>query len=85
MLSTLVAVFTLDSWGRRVTLFYGAVGQGLSLLLIGVLVKPGIMDQNPLGYGIAATVFTFVYTAFFGMTWLTGKRQMGNIFLKICK
>ncbi|KAI8097542.1 general substrate transporter [Halteromyces radiatus] len=71
MLSTLVAVFTLDKWGRRFTLYYGAVGQCLSLLLIGILVKPEIMEQNPMGYGIGATVFTFIYTAFFGMTWLT--------------
>ncbi|CAO3632690.1 unnamed protein product [Mucor fragilis] len=71
MLSTLVAVFTLDRWGRRFTLFYGAVLQGISLIMVAVLTKPEIMNQNPLGYGIAATVFTFVYTALFGMTWLT--------------
>lgn len=71
MLSTLVAVFTLDKWGRRFTLFYGAVCQGISLILVAVLTKPEIMDKNPLGYGIGATFFTFAYTAFFGMTWLT--------------
>lgn len=71
MLSTLVAVFTLDKWGRRFTLFYGAVCQGISLILVAVLTKPEIMAQNPTGYGIGATVFTFLYTAFFGMTWLT--------------
>lgn len=71
MLSTLVAVFTLDKWGRRFTLFYGAVCQGISLVLVAVLTKPEIMAQNPSGYGIGATVFTFLYTAFFGMTWLT--------------
>lgn len=71
MLSTLVAVFTLDKWGRRFTLFYGAVCQGISLILVAVLTKPDIMAQNPAAYGIGATVFTFLYTAFFGMTWLT--------------
>lgn len=71
MLSTLVAVFTLDKWGRRFTLFYGAVCQGISLIMVAILTKPEIMQQNPLGYGIGATVFTFLYTAFFGMTWLT--------------
>ncbi|ORY95959.1 general substrate transporter [Syncephalastrum racemosum] len=71
MLSTLVAVFTLDRWGRRFTLFYGAVFQGISLILVAVLTKPEIMNQNKLGYGIGATVFIFSYTAFFGMTWLT--------------
>ncbi|KAI9480590.1 MAG: general substrate transporter [Benjaminiella poitrasii] len=71
MLSTLVAVFTLDKWGRRFTLFYGAACQGISLILVAVLTKPELMAKNPLGYGIGATVFTFLYTAFFGMTWLT--------------
>ncbi|KAG2237253.1 hypothetical protein INT48_006657 [Thamnidium elegans] len=71
MLATLVAVFTLDKWGRRFTLFYGAVCQGVSLVMVAVLTKPEIMAQNPLAYGIGATVFTFLYTAFFGMTWLT--------------
>ncbi|KAI9015651.1 general substrate transporter [Phycomyces nitens] len=71
MLSTLVAVFTLDRWGRRFTLFYGAICQGISLLMVAVLTKPSIMEQNPNAYGIGATVFTFAYTAFFGMTWLT--------------
>lgn len=46
MFSTLVAVFTLDRWGRRFTLMYGAVGQGISLLLVGVLTKPEIMQSN---------------------------------------
>ncbi|KAI9263052.1 general substrate transporter [Sporodiniella umbellata] len=71
MLSTLVAVFTLDKWGRRFTLFYGAVCQGISLVLVAVLTKPSIMAQNPYAYGVGATFFTFAYTAFFGMTWLT--------------
>ncbi|KAI8066256.1 general substrate transporter [Gilbertella persicaria] len=70
MLSTLVAVFTLDRWGRRFTMFYGAVCQGISLILVAVLTKPDIMAHNPTAYGIGATVFTFLYTAFFGMTWL---------------
>ncbi|RCI02406.1 hypothetical protein CU098_012035 [Rhizopus stolonifer] len=70
MLSTLVAVFTLDRWGRRFTMFYGAACQGISLILVAVLTKPDIMAHNPTAYGIGATVFTFLYTAFFGMTWL---------------
>ncbi|KAG0182620.1 hypothetical protein DFQ29_003173 [Apophysomyces sp. BC1021] len=70
MICTLVPVFTLDRWGRRFTLFYGAVCQGIALLMVGILTKPEIMAQNPLGYGIGATVFVFLYTGFFGMTWL---------------
>ena len=47
MLSTLIAVFTLDKWGRRFTLFYGAVCQGISLILVAILTKPDIMEKNP--------------------------------------
>ncbi|KAI8147134.1 general substrate transporter [Fennellomyces sp. T-0311] len=71
MLCTLVAVFTLDRWGRRFTLFYGAVCQGISLILVAVLTKPDLMAQNPTAYGVASAVFIFCYTGFFGMTWLT--------------
>ncbi|KAI9491200.1 general substrate transporter [Zychaea mexicana] len=71
MLCTLVAVFTLDRWGRRFTLFYGAVFQGISLILVAVLTKPDLVEMNPTAFGIAAAVFIFSYTAFFGMTWLT--------------
>ncbi|KAI7860436.1 general substrate transporter [Circinella umbellata] len=71
MFSTLVAVFTLDKWGRRFTMFYGAIGQGIALLMVGILTKPEIISQNPLGYGIGTTVFIFAYTALFGMTFLT--------------
>ncbi|KAI8149231.1 general substrate transporter [Fennellomyces sp. T-0311] len=71
MFSTLVAVFTLDKWGRRFTMFYGAVGQGIALLMVAILTKPEIIAQDPLGYGIGTTVFIFIYTALFGMTWLT--------------
>ncbi|CAE6478534.1 unnamed protein product [Rhizoctonia solani] len=35
MLATLVAVFTLDKIGRRWTLYWGAVGQGISMFLAG--------------------------------------------------
>ncbi|KAI7858574.1 general substrate transporter [Circinella umbellata] len=70
MLCTIVPVFTIDRWGRRFTLFYGAVLQGICMVLVGVLTKPDIMNHNSLAYGIGATVFTFGYTGFFGMTWL---------------
>ena len=70
MFCTIVPVFTIDRWGRRFTLFYGAVLQGICMLLIGILTKPDIMNHNSLAYGIGATVFTFGYTGLFGMTWL---------------
>lgn len=46
MLSTLVAVFTLDKFGRRFSLFWGAAGQGISLVLLSVMVHPNMLAQN---------------------------------------
>jgi MFS family permease len=71
MLSTLVAVFTLDRFGRRFSLFWGAAAQGISLILLSIMVHPSMLAKNATAYGIAGTVFIFMYTAFFGMTWLT--------------
>lgn len=46
MLSTLVAVFTLDRFGRRFSLIWGAAAQGLSLVLLSVMVHPKMLAQN---------------------------------------
>ena len=35
MISTLLAVLTIDRLGRRVGLYWGAVGQGIALFLLG--------------------------------------------------
>lgn len=72
MLSTLMAVVTIDRWGRRVGLYWGAVGQGIALILAGAFAR--LLKDNPekaAQYGGAAAFFVFVYTAIFGATWLT--------------
>lgn len=72
MLSTLMAVVTIDRWGRRVGLYWGAVGQGVALILAGAFAR--LLKDHPekaAQYGGAAAFFVFVYTAIFGATWLT--------------
>lgn len=77
MLSVLVAVFTLDKMGRRITLYWGAVIMGVSLLLTGAAAKYALQygakgDTSEANkWGAVVTTFTFVYTAGFGSTWLT--------------
>lgn len=73
MLSTLICVFTLDRIGRRWTLYWGSVGQGIALFLAGGLVK--YADEST-GHtktlaGNAAVAMVFLFTAIFGATWLT--------------
>ncbi|KAH9886703.1 general substrate transporter [Cubamyces lactineus] len=72
MLSTLLAVVTIDRLGRRVGLWWGAVGQGISLILAGAFSR--LLKDHPekaAQYGGAAAFFVFLYTFVFGATWLT--------------
>ena len=74
-LSTLICVFTLDRIGRRWTLYWGSVGQGISMFCAGGLaratINAGKNGGNVDGVGGAAVFFVFLFTAIFGATWLT--------------
>jgi MFS family permease len=70
-------VFTLDRIGRRWTLYWGAVAQGIALFLAGGLSRLG-QDARADGNmhkatmaGNGAVFFVYLYTAVFGATWLT--------------
>ncbi|KAI9719950.1 MAG: hypothetical protein M1828_005988 [Chrysothrix sp. TS-e1954] len=75
MASTLVAVFTLDRLGRRVTLFWGCIVMGASMFIVGGLDGKVLDSQNDpsakSSYGAAATAFVYIFTFGFGATWLT--------------
>ncbi|QRW22840.1 Sugar (and other) transporter [Rhizoctonia solani] len=65
MLSTLVAVYTLDKIGRRWTLYWGAVGQGIAMFLAGGfsrLTFDAAGTSKQAQYGGAAAFFVFLYT-----------------------
>lgn len=73
MFATLICVFTLDRIGRRWTLYWGAVGQGICCFCAGGL---AYATANATGatrehVGGAAVFFVYLYTAIFGATWLT--------------
>ncbi|KAL8785325.1 MAG: hypothetical protein Q9195_008694 [Heterodermia aff. obscurata] len=73
MFSTLLCVFTLDRIGRRWTLYWGSVGQGICMFVAGGLARATLnaSDDKKAGVGGAATFFVFLFTAIFGATWLT--------------
>ncbi|KAJ5982890.1 hypothetical protein N7481_004989 [Penicillium waksmanii] len=73
MFATLICVFTVDRIGRRWTLYWGAVGQGICMFIAGGLARATIeaSPSSRQGLGAAATVFVFLYTMIFGATWLT--------------
>lgn len=70
-------MFTLDRIGRRWTLYWGAVGQGIAMFLGGGFSRLGI-DATAAGetakasqYGAAAASMIYIFTFVFGATWLT--------------
>ena len=73
MFATLICVFTLDRIGRRWTLYWGAVGQGICCFAAGGLARATInaSGDHKTSLGAGATFFVFLYTAIFGATWLT--------------
>ncbi|TVY89500.1 Sugar transporter [Lachnellula willkommii] len=77
MFATLICVFTLDRIGRRWTLYWGSVAQGVAMFLAGGMSRLGI-DATAAGesakasqYGAAAASMIFIFTSVFGATWLT--------------
>ncbi|QKX54730.1 uncharacterized protein TRUGW13939_01819 [Talaromyces rugulosus] len=77
MFATLICVFTLDRIGRRWTLYWGSIAQGLAMFLAGGFSRLGI-NATAAGdtvkasqYGAAAASMVFIFTSVFGATWLT--------------
>ncbi|KAI9842472.1 MAG: hypothetical protein M1837_007141 [Sclerophora amabilis] len=77
MLSTFICVFTLDRIGRRWTLWWGSVGQGIAMFLAGGMSRIA-QDNDAVGdvakagqYGAASAAMVYIFTFVFGATWLT--------------
>jgi hypothetical protein len=65
-----IAVFTIEKFGRRQLMLFGAAGQAASMAVLA-----GCTSRTSSGLGITAAVFLFVFNTFFaigwlGMTWL---------------
>jgi hypothetical protein len=65
-----IAIFTIEKFGRRSLMIFGAAGQAFSMAVLA-----GTTSHVSNGLGITAAVFLFVFNSFFaigwlGMTWL---------------
>lgn len=65
-----IAIFTIEKFGRRPLMIFGAAGQAFSMAVLA-----GTTSRSSGSLGIAAAVFLFVFNTFFaigwlGMTWL---------------
>lgn len=59
---TVVAILTVDKWGRKPLLMTGSVGMAIGMFAIGALAFFQVI-------GIATLVFIIIYTASFMMSW----------------
>jgi len=64
-LSTVVAIATVDKWGRRPLMFLGATGMGISLLAMGVMAQ-NISDPNTVSGWML--LFIIIYVVCFGLS-----------------
>jgi len=69
-LASWIAVFTIEKFGRRSLMLFGAVGMSASMIILA-----GTTSHPSSGTGITAAAFLFVFNTFFavgwlGMTWL---------------
>lgn len=65
-----IAVFTIEKFGRRSLMLFGAAGMSASMIILA-----GTTSHPSSGNGIAAATFLFIFNTFFaigwlGMTWL---------------
>ncbi len=66
MFSCILAIFTIDRYGRRSVLMVGGFGQSISFFILGALSKVG-QDKQSSSIGAAAGSFVFVYNFVFAV------------------
>ena len=62
ILFTILAILTVDRWGRKILLIIGSIGMFIGMTALSILSFSDVI-------GVAALVFIIIYTASFMMSW----------------
>jgi SP family xylose:H+ symportor-like MFS transporter len=62
ILFTIIAILTVDRWGRKILLIIGSIGMFIGMTALSILSFSDVI-------GVAALVFIIIYTASFMMSW----------------
>jgi magnesium-transporting ATPase (P-type) len=69
ILGTVASIFSVDRFGRRISLYFGFIVQGATLFLSAGLGRLGELRPDQAGaYGAAAAAMVFIYTFVFAQT-----------------
>ncbi|KAL8954316.1 MAG: hypothetical protein Q9183_007201, partial [Haloplaca sp. 2 TL-2023] len=60
-----IAVFTIEKFGRRSLMLFGAAGMSFSMVMLAVMTEIG--GKGP---GVVAALFLFIFNTFFAIGWL---------------
>ncbi len=68
LLFTVVAILTVDKYGRKPLMIIGSIGMVISMIALGMVFYFGGASLSHAG-GVAALIFMLTYTAAFAMSW----------------
>lgn len=69
-LASWIAVFTIEKFGRRQLMLFGAAGMSGSMVVLAVANWASSSDIGGTGPGIVAALFLFIFNTFFAIGWL---------------
>jgi hypothetical protein len=76
-----VAIFTIERFGRRNLMMFGAAGQAASMAFLSGTTSVKAGEPNSVSWGIVAAVFLFVFNSFFAVGWLGMTCMFKHVYL----
>lgn len=67
-LASLIAIFTVEKFGRRSLMLFGAIGQAVCMCVLAGVNSPWNSQNKP--EAVIAVVCLFLFNSFFAVGWL---------------